>query len=88
MKMAIKVVFHGLRESKGKFYGTFLFIGGSFSVPVSSDQKERLLWFSGQDIEIVFSMRPRLVSMYGRSAFVFEPDGIKEIPISLGKENQ
>lgn len=74
-RMTLKVILDSVRASKdeGKYYGEFLYTGGISSVQLDREQYEKLKIREGDEFEADFQMRPRSVTLFGRSVTLFEP---------------
>lgn len=74
MQMMLRALVSAVNVSKetGKFYVEFLFVGGSISLQVDSEQGNKLKALEGQENDFLFLARPRQISFYGRPLCVFE----------------
>lgn len=79
MKMTLSVMVESVRASKTdarKSYVDFVFMGGSVSFLVNSDEVSRFQGKVGQQMEVSITVRPRSVVVYERSVTLFEPVSI------------
>lgn len=79
MKMTLSVMVESVRASKTdarKSYVDFVFMGGSVSFLVNSDEVSRFQGKVGQQMEVSITVRPRAVVVYERSVTLFEPVSI------------
>lgn len=89
-KMTMKVVLDSLRASKseGKCYAEFFFVGGTASFLVDSEQIQKLRGKEGQELDVVFLMRPRSVILFDRPVSLFETVKLIEILVSPSLQAQ
>ena len=59
-------------SEKNTYYADFLFLGGSLSVAIDSDQFNQLLPLLGQELVAVFRVNPRQIVFFDRQVSVFE----------------
>lgn len=84
MKMTLTVMVESVRASKTdarKSYVDFVFMGGSASFLVNSEEVSRYQGKVGQQMEVSIMVRPRSVVVYERPVTLFEPVAIMpEVP--------
>lgn len=84
MKMTLTVMVESVRASKTdarKFYVDFVFMGGSASFLVNSEEVSRYQGKVGQQMDVSITVRPRSVVIYERPVTLFEPVAIMpEVP--------
>lgn len=76
LALCVDATVEAVRESKqhpGKFYGEFIFSGGSGSYLLPSDDVQFYAESVGKSLQLLVGVRPQQIARFNRVLTVFEP---------------